>query len=112
MPPIGFDLLLLTWRVTRPFSARCLVPYRPLCYRPGPSDLAHPSTLSRGSPWRIPLPLTDVPSSHDLVSGGSKSIPTIRGPGEQAPWDLDSVRWGRLFSGVLVVPPGGPLQYQ
>ncbi|CAI9553837.1 unnamed protein product [Staurois parvus] len=43
MPPIGFDLLLLTWRVTRLFYAHCLVPCRPLCYRPGPSDLAHPS---------------------------------------------------------------------
>ncbi|CAI9601330.1 unnamed protein product, partial [Staurois parvus] len=119
MPPIRSDLLLLTWRVTRRFSACSLVPYRPLLYRLGLSDyaLAQPSihpigwglqtssyqTLSRGSPRRIPLPLTDVPSSHDLVSGCSKSIPTIRGPGEQALWDLDSVRWGRLFSGVLVV---------
>ncbi|CAI9537840.1 unnamed protein product [Staurois parvus] len=49
MPPIGSDLLLLTWRVTQLFSARCIVPYRPPCYRPGLSDFApaqpsiHPS---------------------------------------------------------------------
>ncbi|CAI9576039.1 unnamed protein product, partial [Staurois parvus] len=76
--------------------------------------LSHPSihpglqtssylALSRGSPWRIPLPLTGVLSSHDLVLGYSKSIPTIRGPGEQVPWGLDSVRWEHPTSGVLVV---------
>ncbi|CAI9617953.1 unnamed protein product [Staurois parvus] len=86
MPPIGFDLLLLTWHVTRPFYARCLVPCRPLCYRPGPSDLAHPSIHSLQ--WGLP---TSSHRSHDLVSGSSKSIPTIRGPGEQASWDLDSI---------------------
>ncbi|CAI9606975.1 unnamed protein product [Staurois parvus] len=44
MPPCGSDLLL-TWHVTRPFSARCFVPHRPHGYRLGLSDhaLAHPS---------------------------------------------------------------------
>ncbi|CAI9540493.1 unnamed protein product [Staurois parvus] len=53
MPPIGSDLLLLTWRVTRLFSARCSVPHRPHSYRPGLYDPApaqpsiHPSGVSR-----------------------------------------------------------------
>ncbi|CAI9621528.1 unnamed protein product, partial [Staurois parvus] len=65
-----------------------------------------------GNPWRTPLPLTGVLSRGDLVSGYYKSIPTIRGPGEQVPWGLDSALWARLTVGVLVVPLGGPSQYQ
>ncbi|CAI9545167.1 unnamed protein product [Staurois parvus] len=71
MPPIGFDLLLLTWPVTRLFSARCFVPHRPHGYRPGLSDLApaqpsipsgSPNLLIAGSPLWEPLanaPTTD-----------------------------------------------------
>ncbi|CAI9618132.1 unnamed protein product, partial [Staurois parvus] len=87
-----------------------------LCLTPSIHPSIHPSqrglqtssylALSRGSPWRIPLPLTGVLSSHDLVPRYSKSIPTIRGPGEQVLWGLDSVRWEHPISGVLVVPPG------
>ncbi|CAI9584075.1 unnamed protein product, partial [Staurois parvus] len=120
MPLIRSDLLLLTWCVTRRFSACSLVPYRPLRYQLGLSDFAlaqpsihpipsgSPDLLTSGSPWlepwRTPLPLTGVLSSGDLVSGYYKSIPTIRGPGEQVPWGLDSALWARLTSGVLVVP--------
>ncbi|CAI9535707.1 unnamed protein product, partial [Staurois parvus] len=124
MPLIRSDLLLLTWRVTRRFSACSLVPYRPLHYRLGlsdyapaqpsihPSHRAHPTSshlaLPGWNPWRTPLPLTGVLSRGDLVSGYYKSIPTIRGPGEQVPRGLDSALWARLTSGVLVVPLGGP----
>ncbi|CAI9590570.1 unnamed protein product [Staurois parvus] len=50
MPPIGSDLLLLTWRVTRLFFARCSVPHRPHSYRPGLYDLPsiHPSIPLNG----------------------------------------------------------------
>ncbi|CAI9585050.1 unnamed protein product [Staurois parvus] len=67
MPLIKSDLLLLTWRVTRRFSACSLVPYRPLHYRLGLSDYAlaqpshraipsgSPDLLTSGSPWLEPL---------------------------------------------------------
>ncbi|CAI9533385.1 unnamed protein product [Staurois parvus] len=62
MPPIGSDLLLLTWHVTRLFSARCLVPHRPLCYRPGLCDLAHPAIPRNSFPWE--------PSAHTTTTDG------------------------------------------
>ncbi|CAI9611337.1 unnamed protein product, partial [Staurois parvus] len=102
-----------TWRVTRRFFARSL--YHTALYpsiHPSihPSHRGHPTSshlaLPGWSPWRTPLPLTGVLSSGDLVSGYSKSIPTIRGSGEQVPWGLDSALWARLTSGVLVVPLG------
>ncbi|CAI9598736.1 unnamed protein product [Staurois parvus] len=122
MPPCGSDLLLLTWRVTRPFSARCFVPHCFHGYRLGWSDhaLAHPSIhLALAYPplhirlspcrnlWRIPLPRAGVLRGRDLVPVCSKSIPTIRGPGEQADCGLDSALWGILSCGLLEVPPGG-----
>ncbi|CAI9535304.1 unnamed protein product, partial [Staurois parvus] len=58
--------------------------------------------------WRIPLPRVGVLRSRNLVSVRYKSIPTIRGPVEQADRDLDSALWGNLTSGLLEVPPGGP----
>ncbi|CAI9558620.1 unnamed protein product, partial [Staurois parvus] len=103
MPPCGSDLLLLTWRVTRPFSAHCFVPHRPHGYRYGLSDLAPappsiPLSPSRNL-WQAPLLLVAIPGGRDLVSAHSKSIPTIRGPGEQVNRDLDSTLWGSLTSG-------------
>ncbi|CAI9534474.1 unnamed protein product [Staurois parvus] len=124
MPLIRSDLLLLTWRVTRRFSACCLVPYRPLCYRLGlvfrPSILhgsircgpgllclftsgSHPATCH----WRFPLPQLGVPRGRDCVSVCSKSIPTIRGSGEQADWGSDSAPWGNLVCGALELPSVG-----
>ncbi|CAI9606088.1 unnamed protein product, partial [Staurois parvus] len=46
------------------------------------------------TPPVVLLPQLGEPGGRDLVSACSKSIPTIRGPGEQAGWDLDSAPWG------------------
>ncbi|CAI9587651.1 unnamed protein product [Staurois parvus] len=68
MPLIRSDLLLLTWRVTRRFSACSLVPYRPLRYQLGLSDfaLAQPSIHHIGvtRPPYIWLCLVGAPGEH------------------------------------------------
>ncbi|CAI9586309.1 unnamed protein product [Staurois parvus] len=83
MPPCGSDLLLLTWRVTRPFSARCFVPHRPHGYRLGLSDLApvHSSTLTPQGP------LSSSSTTSGYTQGPRPGLGLLQvHPHHQGPW--------------------------
>ncbi|CAI9623297.1 unnamed protein product, partial [Staurois parvus] len=54
-----------------------------------------------------PLPPPGVPRDATWFQSCTKSIPTIRGPGEKADWDLDSASWETPCRGPLEIPLGG-----